>query len=163
MNKKLIEYLIIVTAVILLIYGCYSLYTYTLPENKQNITDSATINFPLSSGYTADGDTIVFENAHDFYNMKVSKLSSSDEKITNLLNHFTNLGQGTIDYRNETCYAVTIEFDDGSGYTYHSMVIPYDSFDKNNRSFTKDTNVYLFEGNNRQFVVDTVFNSDVVL
>lgn len=163
MNKKVIEYLIIVTAVILLIYGCYSLYAYQLPENKKDITDSASINFPLSSGYTVDGDTITFENAHDFYNMKVSKLNSSDQRLTNLLNHFANLGQGTIDYRNETCYVLTMEFDDGSGYKFHSIVIPYDSFDKNNLSFTKDTNVFLFEGNNREFVVDTVFQSDVVI
>ena len=163
MNKKLIEYLIMITAIVILIYGCYSLHEYKLPEKKDNITPSASINHPLSSGYKVVGDTIEFSNAQDFYNMKVSKVNFSDKKITNLLNHFTNLGQGTVDYRNETCYMITIEFDDGSGYKYHSMIIPYDSFDKNDMSFTKDTAVYLFEGNDRQFVVDTVFNSDVVL
>lgn len=163
MNKKLIEYLIIVTAVVILIYGCYSLYEYKLPEMKDDITSSASINHPLSSGYKVDGDTIEFSNVHDFYNMNVSKVNSSDEKITNLLNHFNNLGQGTVDYRNESCYLITIEFDDGSGYKYHSIVIPYDSFDKNGMSFTRDTEVYLFEGNDREFVVDTVFNSDVIL
>ena len=163
MNKKLIEYLIIATVIVILIYGCYSLMEYKLPEKKSNITDCVTMNYPLSSGYAADNDTIEFKNAYDFYNMKVSKLNSTDEKLTNLLNHFANLNQGTIDYKNETCYALTMEFDDGSGYRYHSMIIPYDSFDKNSLSFTKDTVVYLFEANNREFVVDTVFNSDVVI
>lgn len=163
MNKKLIEYLIIITAVVLLVYGCYSLQTYSLPEKKDSITDSAVINHPVSSGYTVDGDTIEFNNGYDFYNMKIIKLNSSDEKITNLLNHYANVGKGTIDYRNETCYAVTLEFDDGGDYRYHSIVIPYDSFDKDNLSFTQKTDVFLFEGNNREFVVDTVFNSDVVI
>ena len=54
-----------------------------------------------------------------------------------------------------------MEFDDGSGFRYHSMIIPYDSFNKTSLKFTKDTYVYLIEGNNREFVVDTGFNSKV--
>jgi hypothetical protein len=56
-----------------------------------------------------------------------------------------------------------MEFDDGNGFKYHSMIIPIDSFDKNNLSFTKDANVYLFDGNNRKFVAESAFESQVVL
>lgn len=164
MNKKLIEYLIIATVIILLLYGCITMVGYKFPEKKTNITDSITMYHPTSSGYTVKGDNVEFRNVlYDFYNMDVSKLNSSNERITNLLNHFANVNQGTVDYLNESCYVLTMEFDDGSGYKYHSMVIPIDSFNKDNLTFKKDATVYLFEANNRQFVVDSVFNSQVVL
>ena len=164
MNKKLIEYLIIATAVILLLYGCYAFMDYKYLEKERTITDSITMYYPSSSGYSVNGDTVEFRNSlYDFYNMDVSKLSSSNQKLTNLLNHFANVNQGTIDFKNETCYLLTMEFEDDNGFKYHSMIIPIDSFDKSSLSFTKDTNVYLFDGNNRQFVVDTAFNSKVVV
>lgn len=94
--------------------------------------------------------------------MDVSKLNSTDGRLTNLLNHFANVNQGTIDYKNESCYLLTMEFED-NGFKYHSIIIPINSFNKDNLSFTNKTNVYLFDGNNREFVVDTAFNSQVVL
>lgn len=163
MNKKIIEYIIIATAIILLIYGGFAITSYKYLEKESNVTDSMTLYHPSSSGYTVNEDTVEFRNElYKFYDMDVSKLNSSDEKLTNLLNHFANLNQGTIDYLNETCYLITMEFEDGSGFKYHSIIIPYDSFNKTNLSFTKDTDVYLFEANNREFVVDTAFNSRVV-
>lgn len=164
MNKKLIEYLIIATAIVILIYSCYAFMTYDYGklERHTNVTDSITVNHPSSSEFNVVGDTIVFKNSlYDFYNMNISKLNSSNERLTNLLNHFASVNKGTIDYKNETCYVLTMEFDDGSGFKYHSMIIPIDSFNKDNLTFTKETNAYLFEGNNRGFVVDTVFNSEV--
>ena len=163
MNKKMVEYLIIATAIILLLYGCYAFVSYKYPEEETTILDSITLYYPTTSEYTVEGNTVEFRNSHSFYDMDVSKLNSSDERITNLLSHFSNLNRGSIDYKNETCYQITIEYDDGNGFKYHSMVIPYDSFDKNNLSFTKQTNVFLFEANNREFVVDTVFNSGGVI
>lgn len=163
-TKKIIEYLIIATVVILLLYGCFTLAGYKFPEKKANITDSITMYYPTSSGYTVNGDTVEFRNVlYDFYNMDVSKLNSSNQRVTNLLSHFANVNQGTVDYINETCYLITMEFDDGSGYKYHSMIIPIKSFDKDRLSFKDDATVYLFEANNRQFVVDAAFNSQVVL
>ncbi|WP_292885968.1 hypothetical protein [Methanobrevibacter sp. UBA212] len=163
MNKKIIEYLIIATAIILLIYGGFAIAGYKYMEKESNVTDSITLYHPSSSGYAVKGDNAEFKNElYKFYDMDVSKLNSSDEKLTNLLYHFANLNQGTIDYLNETCYLITMEFEDGSGFKYHSMIIPYDSFNKTDLSFTKDTDVYLFEANNREFVVDTAFNSRVV-
>lgn len=159
MNKKMVEYLIIATAVILLIYGCYAIVSYKYPEKETTILDSITMYYPSTSEYTIEGNTVEFRNPNSFYDMDVSILNSSDEKITNLLSHYSNLNRGTIDYKNETCYQITIEYNGGSGFKYHSMVIPYDSFDKGNLSFTKQTDVFLFEANNREFVVDTVFNS----
>lgn len=164
MNKKIVEYLIIATVVVLLIYCCYSYMSYDYFEDKTTINDSITMYYPLSSEYTIEGDTVEFRNTlYNFYDMDVSKLSSSDEKLTNLLNHFANLNRGTVDYKNESCYLITIEFEDGNGFKYHSMIIPIESFNKDNLSFTKDANVYLFDGNNREFVVDTAFNSQVVI
>ena len=93
--------------------------------------------------------------------MDVSKLNSSDPRLTNLLNHYDN--QGTVDYKNETCYLLTMEFEDDNGFNYHSMIIPVNSFNKDSQSFTNETNVYLFDGNNRRFVLDAAFNSEVVV
>ena len=162
MNKKKIEYLIMATTIILLLYGGYCLATHKYLENKAEITDSIEMNYPLNSEYAVLGDTIEFKNLQDsFYNMNVSKLNSSDAKITTLLKNFATINEGTIDYKNETCYLITLKFDEPQGFKYHSLIIPYDSFDKNNLTFSKDTDVYVFEANNREFVVDTAFNSKV--
>lgn len=164
MNKKTIEYLIIATAIIILIYSCYAFASYKYLDSENNVTDSITMYYPKSSDYTVNGDTVEFKNTlYDFYNMDVSKLSSNDTRITNLLSHFSKVNQGTVEYINESCYILTMEFDDGSGFKYHSMVIPVDSFSKENQTFTKETVVYLFDANNRGFLVDTVFNSKVIL
>ncbi len=167
MNKKIIEYLIIATAIILLLYASYSMVSYNNEKFKvvtADVTDSITMYYPSSSGYTVNGDTVEFRNSlYDFYNMDVSKLSSSDKRLTNLLNHFANLNQGTVDFLNETCYLVTIEFEDGSGFKYHSIIIPIDSFNKDSFSFKNETDVYVFDGNNREFIVDSAFNSRVVI
>lgn len=164
MDKKIIEYLIIAMVVILLLYGCFSIVAYKYQERQDNITDSITMYHPSSSAYEIVGDTIQFRNSlYDFYNMDVSKLNSSDAKLTNLLNHFANVNQGTVDYKNETCYLLTMEFVDDSGFKYHSILIPIDSFNKDNLSFKNETQVYVFDGNDRGFVVDSAFNSKVVM
>lgn len=163
MNKKIIEYLIIATAAILLIYSFYSFMSYNYLETEANITDSISMTYPSTSEYKVVGDTVEFRNAaYDFYNMDVSKLNSSDERVTNLLNHFASFNKGTIDYKNESCYLLTMEFED-NGFKYHSLIIPIDAFSKDNMAFTKNANVYTFNGNDREFVVDTAFNSQVVL
>lgn len=162
MNKRKMEYLIMATTIILLLYGGYCLMSHKYSEQNVKITDSIEMNYPTSSEYTVNGDTVQFRNPQDsFYNMDVSKLNSSNAKITTLLKNFATINEGTIDYKNETCYLLTLKFDDPQGFKYHSLIIPYDSFDKNNLTFTKDTNVYVFEANNREFVVDSAFNSQV--
>lgn len=164
MNKKMIEYLIIATALILLVYGGYSIMSYEYRDSQIDVTDSIFVTYPSSSEYNVVGDKVEFRNAaYDFYNMDISKLNSTDGRLSNLLNHFAKVSQGTIDYKNESCYLLTMEFDDGSGFKYHSMIIPFDSFNKDNLTFTKPATVYLFEANNREFVVDTAFNSRVIL
>ena len=132
--------------VILLLYGFACMGTYKYPEKKVNVTDSITMYYPTSSAYTVNGDTVEFRNVmYDFYNMDVTKLNSSSQKVTNLLNHYANFGQGSIDYMNESCYLITIEFDDGSGFNYHSLIIPVDSFDKDSLTFKDNSTVYVFE------------------
>ena len=164
MNKKIIEYLIIATVIILLVYSCYSMISYKYLEKEQDVTDSITMYVPSSSEYTVNGDTVEFRNSfYDLYNMDVSKLTSSDERVENLINHYASFNQGTIDYKNETCNLITIEFDDGSGFKYHSIIVPVESFNQDDVSFDKKADVYLFDGNNREFVVDSAFNSQVVL
>lgn len=167
MNKKLIEYLIIATVIILLVYSFYSFISYSndgFREVQADVTDSVTMYYPSSSGYTVVGDTVEFRNElYDFYDMDVTKLSSSDERITNLLKHYSSDSKGTIDYKNETCYRLTLELEDEKGFKYHSIIIPIDSFDKDSLTFNKETTVYLFDGNNRKYVVDSVFNSQVVI
>ena len=164
LDKKIIEYIIIAIAILLLLYGGFSVMNYKYQEKQENITDSISMYYPSSSSYEIDGDTIEFRNSlYDFYNMDVSKLKSSDAKVTNLLNHFANVNQGTVDYKNETCYLLTMEFADDSGFKYHSILIPIDSFNKDSLSFNNETYVYLFDGNDRGFVVDSAFNSRVVM
>lgn len=151
------------TAIILLIYGGYSLMNYKYLETEKDITDSIIMYYPSTSEYKIVGDTVEFRNsAYDFYNMDVSKLNSTDKRVTNLLNSFANVNQGTIDYKNESCYLLTMEFDD-NGFKYHSIIIPVKSFDKDKLTFKNKTNVYLYDGNNREFVIDSAFNSQVVL
>ncbi len=133
-------------------------------DKEAQITDSISMYYPSSSEYNINGDAVEFRNPYyDFYDMDVSELKSTDERITNLLNHYANLNQGTIDYINETCYVVSMEFEDNSGFKYHSMIIPLDSFNKDNLTFKDETHVYLFDGNNREFVVNSAFNSRVVI
>lgn len=164
MDKKLIEYIIIVATIILLLYCCFTVMDYKFPLQHKDITDSVNMYYPSSSAYTVNGDTIEFRNSlYDFYDMDVSKLNSSDERLTNLLNHFANFNQGAIDYKNESCYLLTMEFEDDSGYKYHSIIVPIDSFNKEKLSFNKDSTAYLFDGNNRKFVVDSAFRSEVAL
>lgn len=164
MNKKIIQYMIIATAIILLIYGGYSIMNYGYRDSQIAVTDSIFVPYPSTSEYNVVGDKVEFRNqAYNFYDMDIIRVNSTDVKLTNLLNHFAKVSQGTIDYKNESCYLLTMEFNDGSGFKYHSMIIPFNSFDKDNLTFTKPTTVYLFEANNREYVVDTAFNSRVIL
>ena len=164
MNKRYIEYFIIAVTLILLIYACYSFSTYKYLSKDMAINDSISMDYPSSSEYTIEGDTIKFRNSqYDFYNMDVSKLNSSDERVQNLLYHFSSVNQGKIDYKNQSYYLMTVEYPDANGFKYHSMIIPLNSFNKDNKSFTNETAVYLFDGNNRDFVIDSAFLSQVVL
>ena len=95
--------------------------------------------------------------------MDVSRLNSSDERITALMNHFSKFNRGSVNYLNETCYLVAIVFDDGSGFKYHTILIPIDSFDKDSLSFKNETTVYLYDGKDWNFVLDSVMNSKVVM
>lgn len=162
MNKKVIEYVIIAIAIILLIYASYFFISYDYNENVTSL-DNITLLVPSTSQYEIIGDTIEFKNPnYSFYNLNVTKLNSSDERITLLLNYISNMKKGSVEYLNESCYVLTVEYPDGN-FQYHSMIIPIDSFDKDKLSFTNETTVWLFEANNKEFVVDSAFNSKVVL
>ena len=162
MDKKTIEYIIIAVAIILLIYTSYCFLTYHYAEKEIKINDTISILSPSSSTHTVVGDTIEFRNNFDIYNLDVKKTTSTNEDVKALLNYYLNFDGGTIDYYNESCYLVTVPID-YNGYDYHSMIIPTDSFNKNNASFTNETTVWIFNGNNREFVVDSAFNSWVIL
>ena len=162
MDKKIIEYITIAIAIILLIYASYFFIFYDYNENVTSL-DNITLLVPSSSQYHVIGDTIEFKNpTYDFYNLNVSRLNSSDERITLLLNYISNMKKGSVEYLNESCYVLTVEYPDGH-FQYHSMIIPIDSFDKDKLSFIKESPVWLFEANNKEFVVDSAFNSKVVL
>ena len=108
MNKKLIEYLIVATAIAILLCSGYSIMDYKYGDSGTQISDSIFLNHPSSSEYKIVGDTIEFKNPYDFYNMNVSKLNSTDQRLSNLLNHFSKVNEGKIDYKNESCYLITI-------------------------------------------------------
>lgn len=166
MNRKIIEYLIIATAILLLAYGFYSYMSYDYKDMETKVeTDSISMYYPSTSQYTVSGDRIEFRNSfHDFYDMDVSKLNSSDKRVTELINHYSSFKNWrSIDYKNESCYLITIEYEDANGFKYHSIIIPFDSFDKDKGSFTKDTDVFLFDGRSKEFVLDSAFNSQGVL
>ena len=162
MDKKIIEYVILAVAIILLIYASYYFITYSYQENEVSF-DDITLLVPSSSQYEVIGNTIEFKNpTYSFYNLNVTRYNSSDEKIANVMNYVSNLNMGGIEYLNESCYVLTVEYPDGN-FKYTSLIIPIDSFDKDNFSFTNESTVWLFEANNKEFVIDSAFNSKVVL
>lgn len=165
MNNNLIEYLIMATVIILLLYGFYSYAGYDYSDRMDNVTEYISMYHPTSSNYSVSGDTVEFRNSYyDIYDMDVSRVSSSDERITDLLNHYSHFSKaGSVNFLNETCYEVAIELEDDSGFKYHFILIPIDSFDRDSLSFKNETTVYLFEGKDWDFVVDSVFNSKVVM
>ena len=159
----MIEYLIIGVAIVLILYGCFSFATCQFHEKKATVMDSLTMYYPSSSKILDDGDVVKFRNSDEFYNLDVSRLKSTDERVENLLTHFSNIdNQGTLEYKNETHYVLTIKYPDDNGFNYHSMIIPIDSFNKDDSTFGNKTDVLLFDGNNREFVVDSAFLSEGV-
>lgn len=157
------EYIIIAIVMILLAYSMYFFTSYQYNDEKV-VLDSITILAPSGSQYTVEGDTIEFRNhIYDFYNLDVTKANSSDEKVTKLLNHYLSFKTSTTDFKNETCYLITVPFEDDNGFRYHSMIIPIDSFNRDNLTFSKNCTVWIFDGKNREFVVDSAFNSEVAL
>ena len=165
MKNNLMEYVIMASVIIMLIFAFYSYATYDYDDRLDNVTEYVSMYHPSSSNYSVSGDTVEFRNSYyDFYDMDVSRLSSSNERITALLNHYSHFSKaGTVTYLNETCYMVAIDFDDGSGFKYHIILIPIDSFDRDSLSFKNETAVYLFEGKDWNFVIDSVFNSEVLI
>lgn len=126
--------------------------------------DDITISVPSGSNYDAVGDTIEFRNDfYDIYNMDVTKTNSSDAKVSKLINYYRSFKTSTTDFKNETCYLLTIPVEDENGFGCHSMIIPIDSFNRKNLTFTKECTVWIFDGKNREFVVDSAFNSEVAL
>jgi hypothetical protein len=161
MNRKTIEYIIIIIAVVLLIYASYYFINYQYQENEIEF-DSIVIRAPESSSYETVGDTIKFTNPYTFYNLDATKTNSSDANIKSLLNALSNFNTGGVTYYNESCYLVFVEYDTGD-YKDHAMIIPIDSFDKDSLTFSNDTAVWLFDSNNIKFVMDSALNSKVVL
>lgn len=164
LDRKVLEYIIIAIAIILLAYVSYCFITYQYAEEEIKINNTISLLAPSSSTHTVVGDRIEFRNKYyDIYNLNIRKTTSSDEQVKGLLNYYLNFDGGTIDYLNESCYLVTVPIDDNNGFSYHSMIIPNKAFDKNNASFTKNTTVWVFNGKNRDFVLDSAFNSWVIL
>lgn len=162
MDKKIIEYVLIAIAIILLIYGGYFFLNYHYQETELSF-DSITLRAPSSSQYAVAGDTIEFKNpTYSFYNLNLTKTTSSDARVKTLLKEYVNFKDGSVDYLNQSYYVVNVNFEE-RGFSNHAMIIPVDSFDKDNLSFTRNSTVFLFDANNREFVIDSAYNSQVVL
>lgn len=159
LDKKKIEYLLIAIAIFLLVYASYFFLTYNYQEQELTI-DSIKLLSPVSSEYAVEGDTIVFTNQMNIYNLNITKANSSDKKVVNIINYYSNFKEGSVEYRNESYYLLTAMYDN-EGCKYHSILIPIDSFDKDTLSFTNETTVWVFDGNNKEFVMDSAFNSEV--
>lgn len=158
MDRKKIEYVLLAIAILLLVCVSYFLFTYNYLEQEVTI-GSVTLLSPVSSEYTVEGDTIVFKNpTYDIYNLNITRTDSSNNKVVNLINYYSNFKQGNIEYKNESYYLLSVAHDN-DGYKYHSILIPIDSFDKENLSFTDKVDVLIFDGNNKEFVMDSAFNS----
>lgn len=162
MDKKKIEYIIIAIAIFLLLYVSYFSFTYHYAEHEVAL-DSITLISPNSSEYAIEGNTIVFKNSmYDIYNLNVTKVNSSDKKVTNLINYYSNFKQGKgITYKNESYYLLSVVYD-VDGYNCHSILIPIDSFNKEELSFTNETTVWIYSGNNREFVMDSAVKTERV-
>lgn len=161
MNRKTIEYIIIVIAVVLLICASYFFVTYQYHENEIEF-DSITVNAPESSNYEVIDNKIEFRNFDTLYNMDITRTDSDDANVKSILNALSNFNTGGVTYYNESCYLVFVEYDNGN-YKDHAIIVPIDSFDKDTLTFSKDTDVWLFDNNNIRFVIDTALNSEVVL
>ena len=164
MDRRIIQYVFIAVAVVLLICAAYLAMTGHYVEKEEQISDSIILQHPISSKYTVSGDKIEFRDPNsEIYNLDIQKVSSKDKKVTYLLNYLEHMGNGDVGYYNESCYLVNVEVEDDDGFSQHCMIIPIDSFNKDDLSFKNDTDLWLFDGNNREFVFDSVLNSQVVL
>ena len=161
MERRKIEYVIIAVAILLLAFAAYSFIAYKYSETELTL-DSITLRTPSSSNYTVAGDTIEFKNPLGFYNLNVTKTNSSNSDVKTLLKGYLNFKGGSIDYLNESYYLVYVKFAD-RGFEHHALIIPIDDFDKDSLTFKNNTTVWLFDGNNREFVIDSTYNSRVVL
>lgn len=162
MNKKLIEYLIIAIAVILLILAAYSFIAYKYAETEYNM-DSITLRAPTSSSYEVSGSTIEFTNPnYPFYNLNITKTDSDDSNVKALLKSYKSFKGGSIDYINESCYLIYVNYPD-RGFDHHTLIIPVKDFDKDSLTFKNNSTVWLFDANNREFVLDSTYNSKVEL
>lgn len=161
MDRKKIEYVIIAMAVVLLIFAAYSFVAYKYSETELAL-DSISLRIPSSSNYTVEGDTIEFTNPFGFYNLNVTKTDSSDANVNTLLKAYQNFRGGSLSYLNESCYLVYVKFPD-RGFDHHVLIIPIDSMDKDTFTFKKNATVWIFDANNREFVLDSAYNSEVAL
>lgn len=164
MYRKAVEYIIITAVIILIAYGAYSFLTYSYPVHQDNITDTIEIQYPASSNYTLTSTGVEFENTYyAFYDMNVSRLDSTSDKARDFLKNYTSTDNRAFDYKNETAYLLTCEYEDENGFMHHTLIVPVKSFDKDNLSFTQKTKVCLFDTNNWDFAVHTAFDSQVIL
>lgn len=163
MNRKMGEYVIITIVIFLLIYASYFALTYHYHEERVDFEYISLLS-PASSHYTVNGDMIEFRDPiQGIYNLDVSKLTSSDARVTQLLNYFAHFRNYDLEYYNESCYKISGSFDDDNGFSYHMLLIPIDSFDKDSLTFKNESEVILFDGVNREFVIDSVIHSEVEL
>jgi hypothetical protein len=163
MDKRKIEYIFLAIAIVLLIAACYSFFAYKYTETELKF-DSITMLAPSSSQHTVSGDTIEFKNdgSFGFYNLDVTKTNSSNGNVKTLLKGYLNFKGGSVDYLNQSCYLVYVKFAD-RGFEHHALVVPIDCFDKDSLTFKDNCTVWLFDGNNREFVIDSALNSKVVI
>lgn len=157
LDKKKIEYIIIAIAIFLLVYASYFFITYNYLEQEITV-DSITLLAPTSSEYSVEGNTIVFKNIFDIYNLNITKTNSSDKRAVSLINYYSNFKIGGIEYLNEDYYVLNTVYDD-NGHAYHSIIIPIDSFNKDELSFNNETTVWIFDGNNKEFVMDSALHT----
>lgn len=163
MEKRKIEYIIVAIALLLLIFASYTFFVHKYNESEL-IFDDITMLAPSSSNYTVSGNTIEFTNdpSFGFYDMNVTKTDSSDANVKTLLKGYLNFKGGSVDYYNESCYLVYVKFAD-RGHEHHALIIPVDNFNKDTLTFKENSTVWLFDGNNREFVLDSAYNSKVVI
>lgn len=163
MDRKKLEYIIIACVIILLVYSVYFLISYEYDE-EQVVLDSINMSSPAGSQYKVAGDRVEFRNhVYDLYDLDVTRMNSSDERVSKLLNFYSHFRTSSADFKNETCYILTVDFDDDSGFGYHCLLIPINSFNRHNLTFTKPCTVWVFDGKDRDFVVDSAFTSEVEL
>lgn len=164
-KKKIVEYIIISIVILSVAYLMISFFNFSYEyeedviakDEVKNPIDNVSIAFPEDSTIIKREDGVFdFENDYEIYNFNVMLVDSNNSNARHLVTVMQTFDDGSIDPYNESYYILSESFEDDDGFTMHSMIVPIDSFDRENVEFTKNCSVIIVNGNDWDFVLNIV-------